>query len=366
MSTKRVVRSATHAGSWYVGDKASLDRQLTDFLGNVPAASFEHGPLPVPNARIIIAPHAGYSYSGPTAAWAYKTWDVSKIERVFLLGPSHHVYLSNCAITQCTEYETPMGNIPIDTQTIDELNNTGKFQKMSKTVDEEEHSLEMHLPYIYKILSESEGGIRPLVPIMVGALSARSEREFGELLSPYLSDPKNGFVISTDFCHWGTRFGYTNYVDDPDCENVRSLSSSSYFSSSSSRRHSSVNPEVPIYKSIEIMDYKGMDVSSGGSHAEWTEYLSRTKNTICGRHPLGVLIAGIEHLGNNGVELALEQRMPVPGTGPAEVVAKEKLTGEEALKYRFGKIYWVQYKQSSHCKNLSDSSVSYASGFAKA
>ncbi|KAK7205016.1 MEMO1 family [Myxozyma melibiosi] len=336
-------RRATHAGSWYLGDGDDLDIQLTEFLDNVPSASTEHGPFPVPGARIIIAPHAGYSYSGPTAAWAYKAWDVSGLKRVFLLGPSHHVYLKSCALSQCTEYETPLGNIPIDTETIEKLHKGGEFQMMSKSTDEDEHSLEMHLPYIYKILSSSKEGMRPLVPIMVGSLSAKMEREFGEILGPYLADPANGFVVSSDFCHWGSRFGFTNYVEDADCSRVRSLSGSNQISS-----------DMPIYKSIEIMDYKGMEVASRGSHAEWTTYLSRTKNTICGRHPIGVVIAGIEALREAGV-------------GESDDKSTAEPAGEEdAQKDQFGKIYWVQYNQSSHCKRLSDSSVSYASGFAKA
>jgi AmmeMemoRadiSam system protein B len=98
--------------------------------------------------------HAGYSYSGPAAAWAYRSWDVSKAKRIFLLGPSHHFYLSKCALSQCDKYATPLGNLTVDRETTNQLYESGKFQWMSKSVDEDEHSLEMHLPYIYKILSK--------------------------------------------------------------------------------------------------------------------------------------------------------------------------------------------------------------------
>ncbi|KAK9461133.1 MEMO1 family [Lipomyces oligophaga] len=353
-------RTATHAGSWYLGDKEALDEQLTRFLGNVPDSSYEHGQLPVPGARIVIAPHAGYSYSGPTAAWAYKSWDVSKVKRVFLVGPSHHVYLSSCATSGCTVYETPLGDLPIDTDTIAELDKSGKFQKMTRTVDEEEHSLEMHLPYIYKMMSLSSEGIRPIVPIMVGALNKKSEQEFGKLLAKHIKDPSNGFVISSDFCHWGARFQFTNYVEDARCSRVRRLESPNNL-------RQIVKPDIPIYKSIEMMDYLGMDVASDGSHEEWTEYLEHTRNTICGRHPIGVILAGVEYLREKeGIELPIEERLPSPGTRDAEQVAKGEIKKEDAIKYSFGKICWVQYKQSSHCKSLADSSVSYASGFAKA
>ena len=73
---------------------------------------------------------------------------------MFLLGPSHHFYLAKCALSKCSEYETPLGNLTIDREITQQLFDTGKFQWMSQQTDEDEHSLEMHLPYIYKILSK--------------------------------------------------------------------------------------------------------------------------------------------------------------------------------------------------------------------
>ncbi|KAJ2842347.1 hypothetical protein GGI22_007581, partial [Coemansia erecta] len=110
-------REATHAGSWYSDDGAQLDRELQSWLDNVPDSVREiepegaHCQAPVPGARAIIGPHAGLSYSGATAAYAYRCIDTSKVRRVFLLGPSHHVYLEKCALSGCTEYQTPLGNI---------------------------------------------------------------------------------------------------------------------------------------------------------------------------------------------------------------------------------------------------------------
>jgi AmmeMemoRadiSam system protein B len=74
-------------------------------------------------------------------------------KRVFLLGPSHHYYLDTCALSRCKTYETPLGDLKLDLDTIAELEKTRKFSHMSRSADEDEHSLEMHLPYIYKMLS---------------------------------------------------------------------------------------------------------------------------------------------------------------------------------------------------------------------
>jgi predicted class III extradiol MEMO1 family dioxygenase len=80
--------------------------------------------------------------------------DARHSKRVFLLGPSHHFYLERAALTRCTHYGTPLGNLPIDAATAADLYKTGQFDWMSQDVDEDEHSLEMHLPYIYKMLSK--------------------------------------------------------------------------------------------------------------------------------------------------------------------------------------------------------------------
>jgi MEMO1 family protein len=89
---------------------------------------------------------------------------------------------------------------------IKELEATGAFTTMTRRQDEDEHSLEMHLPYIYAILHFSrnnESTPAPLlVPIMVGSTNVEKEKEYGKLLAPYLAQKENLFVISSDFCHW--------------------------------------------------------------------------------------------------------------------------------------------------------------------
>ena len=62
----------------------------------------------------VIAPHAGFSYSGPTAAYAYRHIDPTRVKRVFILGPSHHYYLPGCAVTRHRAYETPLGDLEVD------------------------------------------------------------------------------------------------------------------------------------------------------------------------------------------------------------------------------------------------------------
>lgn len=81
---------------------------------------------------------------------------------------------------------------------------------MSISVDEAEHSIEMHLPYIAKVMVDFKDYFT-IVPILVGSLTTGEEELYGSILAPYLADPQNLFVISSDFCHWGRRFRYTFY-----------------------------------------------------------------------------------------------------------------------------------------------------------
>ncbi|KAJ1718991.1 hypothetical protein LPJ61_006406, partial [Coemansia biformis] len=194
-------RQATHAGSWYSSDPRTLGRELQGWLDCVPGEVAEVVPadgacaVPVTGARAIIGPHAGYSYSGPNAAYGYRCIDADRIRRVFLLGPSHHVYLEKCALSQCAEYETPLGSIEIDQQMVAELRGKGDWRSMSMETDEDEHSLEMHLPYIYKTFEHRIDQVK-LVPILVGSLRFKMEQYYGRLLAPYLADEQNLFVIS--------------------------------------------------------------------------------------------------------------------------------------------------------------------------
>jgi AmmeMemoRadiSam system protein B len=112
------------------------------------------------------------------------------------------MYLPGCALTACSQYETPLYNLDIDAAVCEELQKTGMFTTMDLSVDENEHSIEMHLPYIAEIMKSQRGSFT-IVPILVGALKSKKEADYGQLLHKYLMAPENVFVISSDFCHWG-------------------------------------------------------------------------------------------------------------------------------------------------------------------
>ncbi|OXU27633.1 hypothetical protein TSAR_004162 [Trichomalopsis sarcophagae] len=288
-----LARRASHSGSWYSENGFELNKQLGDWLN---AADLSHGP-----ARAIISPHAGYSYCGACAAFAYRQISPVVVRKIFILGPSHHVRLPGCALTQARVYKTPLYDLHVDQRINKELADTGHFEWMDMDTDEDEHSIEMQLPYIAKVMEDFKDSFT-VIPILVGSLSPEREAMYGRLLAPYMADPQTLFIISSDFCHWGQRFRYTYY--DRSCG--------------------------AIHKSIKNLDQMGMNIIENMTPSSFTEYLRKYGNTICGRHPIGVLLQAIQSL-------------------------KETTNGQRmTLKF-------LKYAQSSQCNNMNDSSVSYAS-----
>ena len=115
----QIRRLASHAGSWYPSDKTKLDKQLSDYLHRAQTDLEESKDEEAKGrVRAIIAPHAGIDYSGQVGAYAYVQLNPAHYKRVFLLGPSHHVYLQACALSMASKYQTPLGDIEIDSEMV--------------------------------------------------------------------------------------------------------------------------------------------------------------------------------------------------------------------------------------------------------
>ncbi|VDK23133.1 unnamed protein product [Anisakis simplex] len=130
--------------------------------------------------------------------------------------------MNGCALSTCSRYRTPLGDLYIDQKVfVDEcvnsdrslreycfvvnaeLRDTGSFDMMDFRSEEAEHSLEMQLPFIAKVMENRTPGSYGVVPILVGSLSSSRQTNYGKIFAKYVADPRNLFVISSDFCHWG-------------------------------------------------------------------------------------------------------------------------------------------------------------------
>lgn len=190
-SNTNYIRPAAVAGMFYPADATELRETISRYLDNV---SQGVAPAETP-VKAIIVPHAGYIYSGPIAASAYAHIlpRREKIRRVILLGPSHRVPLSGIAASHATEFQTPLGNIPLDLESIDKIVSLPQVTYMDMA-HQMEHSLEVHLPFLQMILKDFT-----LVPLVVG--EARPE-DVAEVLELLWGGDETLIVISSDLSHY--------------------------------------------------------------------------------------------------------------------------------------------------------------------
>ncbi len=180
-------RPAAVAGSFYPADAAALKREVRELLANAPACDTE--------AKALIAPHAGYIYSGPTAAQAYRLLESrsERIRRVVLVGPAHRVYLEGMAVPSAEAFTTPLGDVTIDLEAIRRVIELPSVQ-VSDEAHAAEHSLEVHLPFLQTVLKNFS-----LVPIVVGVCPA-SDVEV--VLEALWGDDETLIVASSDLSHF--------------------------------------------------------------------------------------------------------------------------------------------------------------------
>jgi len=175
------------AGKFYQADTTMLRQDVLTML----ADASDKANLPTPKA--IIAPHAGYIYSGPIAASAYACLTKAKgqIKHVVLVGPTHHYPIHGIATTSATSYLTPLGQTPIDQNQI--KNATLPFLQVKEEPFVFEHAIEVHLPFLQLAL----GGFS-LIPLLVGATTIK---EVEEALETFWDGPETLIVISSDLSH---------------------------------------------------------------------------------------------------------------------------------------------------------------------
>lgn len=182
------IRPPAVAGLFYPADRKILKEDIDQYLVQADSVS-----TIIPKA--IVVPHAGYIYSGPIAASAYKQLIPfkNKINRVVLLGPSHRVAFRGLAVPVSDFFNTPLGNIPIDQKGIQQLSELPQVIT-SEQAHQEEHSLEVQLPFLQEVLNDFS-----LIPIVVGDAE---RHEVAEVINTLWGDEHTLIVISTDLSHY--------------------------------------------------------------------------------------------------------------------------------------------------------------------
>ncbi|NIP19359.1 MAG: AmmeMemoRadiSam system protein B [Xanthomonadales bacterium] len=181
------IREPAVAGSFYPGGAGELRAAVKRLLEGA-----DQPPGPPPKA--LIAPHAGYIYSGPVAASAYARLlqHADRYTRIVLAGPSHRVPVAGLATSARNAFRTPLGDVPVDREAIDRLNRLGV--DTDDLAHRDEHCLEVHLPFLQMAL----GGFS-LVPLLVGDATAR---EVAAVLKALWGGDETLIVVSSDLSHY--------------------------------------------------------------------------------------------------------------------------------------------------------------------
>lgn len=244
-----VVLKSSLAGRWYSEDGRALNEQIAGFFEKTKVESED-------NIIALILPHAGYAYSGQTAALGLKALG-KKYERIVIIGPSHGVYMDQMlSVPGVTHYETPLGQVPLDVEFIDKLNTYSMFHNVPHA-HEYEHSVQIELPLLQYCQKDFK-----LVPLVAGTCSQETINKVAALLRALIDD-KTLVVASSDFVHYGRNYNYVPFKEDIP-EKIKEL-------------------DMGAYKFIEDLDCNG-----------FMEYKRKTGATICGYVPVAILLSMLE------------------------------------------------------------------------
>jgi len=190
-SENNVVRPMAVAGSFYPAERDTLEEWFGEYFRDAPAKGED--------IKAIIVPHAGYIFSGSTAACAVGEIDRSKhYDHIFLLGPSHRVSIDGASIPSVYDsYDSPFGEIAVDKTLCNELIEKHRCFTYNPAAHDKEHCIEVQLPLLKYWFDD----MPPIVPIIIGTENYATLKDIAAALKPYF-DGNNLFVISSDFSHY--------------------------------------------------------------------------------------------------------------------------------------------------------------------
>lgn len=240
------VRPSALSGSWYPAGREALQRQVDGFLKGVPRS--------VDRDTIVgmISPHAGYVYSGEVAAWGYKNLLGAPFRRVIILAPSHYVSFGGLSIPRVEFYETPLGKVRVDKETCESLLAKPLFRTIPEA-HKREHAVEIQLPFLQRTLKHFD-----LIPLIVGDLKDEQYESVSNELKG-LQGPDALFIASSDFTHFGPRFGYAPFAND-------------------------------LRENISRLDHGAIDLILRKDWQGFLAYRKTTQATICGFRAIALLL----------------------------------------------------------------------------
>jgi AmmeMemoRadiSam system protein B/AmmeMemoRadiSam system protein A len=242
-----IVRQPAVAGTFYPDSAVRLQDFLNEFL--VPPVAPSRATV-----TAVVVPHAGYRYSGETAAIAFSLIE-SHWERVLLIGPSHYERFHGITISSSDTFRTPLGDVAVDTETCQALLECDGIFVENEKLHRPEHALEVELPFIQYLLPECS-----IIPMLCGDLTIDEIRRVATIFDDHLP-PRTLIVISSDFTHYGIPYDYLPFDED----------------------------DAPT--KLQELDRAAIDEIIRCDAEGFLSYCQSTGATICGKIPIAVLLA---------------------------------------------------------------------------
>jgi AmmeMemoRadiSam system protein B len=244
------VKPPRFAGSWYQGSPAGLERQTSALLDSADVPAIAGAPVGV------IVPHAGYQYSGATAAVAYRSVRGRPYRRAVILAPSHHSRFRGAATLDVDAFATPLGEIPVDRAALELIADQPLVREDARPY-RDEHAIEIQLPLLQRVLPAVA-----IVPLLVGGLESSDLADFATVLAR-LAGHETLFVVSSDFTHYGSSFGYLPFPPAG---------------------------AEPVRKQLRELDMGAINCVVAGDVGAFLRYVTETGATICGREPVAAFL----------------------------------------------------------------------------
>ena len=245
MSTS--IRSSVISGNWYPGDPGRLKKLIQNFLKQVDVQLSEGSIMG------LVAPHAGYMYSGQVAAYGYKQLAGYNYDLVVILSPMHQMYAGDLVIHSADYYETPLGRIRVNRDIVNELE---KVTELNFVSVDGEHSLEIQLPFLQVVLKDFQ-----ILPLMLGLSDVSGCEPLSNILYNLLKDRNFLMVASTDLHH------------------------------------------IPDYDRVVERDKAVVDALKGYQTEKIIRVLSLPDCSVCGRVPLTLMLQTLEKMGADQLKI---------------------------------------------------------------
>ncbi|MCX5632423.1 MAG: AmmeMemoRadiSam system protein B [Phycisphaerae bacterium] len=250
---KQTVFNSTLAGRWYSDDANILKKEVSRlFQTSTSSVEPKSDIKPANDIIALILPHAGYQYSGRTAAMGIQSLG-RQYKRIIVIGPSHNMPMEVLSVPQETVYQTPMGQVAIDVEFVNKLLKHPQFQVIPQA-NQPEHSTQIQVPLLQYAQKDFK-----LVLIVAGQCSTQTITKAASILSS-LVDKDTLVIASSDFVHYGPNYGYVPFKENVQ-EGIKNL-------------------DMGAYKYIEKLDSNG-----------FMEYREKTGATICGYIPIAILLS---------------------------------------------------------------------------